>query len=301
MSDAPIVFDRLTRYFGSRCVLDTLSIEVPRGSVFALLGRNGAGKTTAIRCLLGLLEPTRGSARVLGHDARHLPPDIRARIAYVAEDHRMVPSMRLGAIVDLQAASFPAFDAHACRGRLNQLGLSEKAKPKNLSRGQRAQASLALALATTPEVVVLDDPALGLDAVVRREFLETVIELIQHEGRTVFLTSHLLGDVERVADHVAILVNGVLRVAAPLDEVRRRVVRLHGFFPGEAPEFPGGMPGVVRSVRRRNELLVTVANEATAAGERLRAMGATLVEEETLGLEDLFIDYTGGTAQGAGE
>lgn len=298
--EAPIVFDGLTRWFGARCVLDSLSLAVPRGSVFALLGRNGAGKTTALRCLLGLLEPTRGTARLLGHDVRELPPALRARVAYVAEDHRMFPSMRLGALVDLQAASFPAFDAAACRARLAKLGLSERARPKELSRGQRAQASLALSLAARPEVVVLDDPALGLDAVVRREFLESVIELIQEEGRTVLLTSHILGDVERVADHVAILDRGVLRVAAPLDEMRRRIVRVRAFFPGDAPE-PPAHPAVVRAVRRRNELALTVADAAADVAERCRAMGATLVEDEPLGLEDVFVDLTGGSPEGEGE
>ena len=293
MSDAPIEFDRLTQYFGAKRVLDTLTLSVPRGSVYALLGRNGAGKTTALRCLLGLLEPTRGTARLLGHDVRTLPPEARGRVAYVAEDHRLVPSMRLEALVCLQAESFPAFDVAACRARLAKLGLSERSKVKELSRGQRAQASLALSLAASPEVVILDDPALGLDAVVRREFLETVIDLIQQEGRTVLLTSHILGDVERVADHVAILDRGVLRVAAPLDELRRRVVRLHAYFDGDAPA-AHDVPGVVRSVRRRNELVLTVANDPRPAAACMKGLGATLVEDESLGLEDLFIDYTGG-------
>lgn len=287
----PIAFERLTHYYGDTKALDTLTLDVPSGCVFALLGRNGAGKTTAIKCLLGFLGPTRGVARILGHDAAALPPEARGRIGYVAEGQRLVPWMRVRELVAYQRASFPTFDAELCASHLKRLGLPEKRRVFQLSRGMRAQLALALALAPRPEVLVLDDPAMGLDAVVRREFLDVMIDLIAEEGRTVLFSSHILTDVERVADRVAILDKGVLRVNAPLDDVKRRVRRYHVQFAGEAPE-PPAMTGLLRARRRRNELVLTVVDGEGSVEPLCRELGARAVEMEPLNLEDLFVDYT---------
>jgi ABC-2 type transport system ATP-binding protein len=289
----PIGFERLTHYYGTTKAIDTLTFDVPAGCVFALLGRNGAGKTTAIRCLLGFLAPTRGKARILGHDAAALAPEARGRIGFVAEGQRLVPWMRVSGVVDYQRACFPAFDPDLCRSHLKRLGLPERRRVFQLSRGMRAQLALALALAPRPEVLVLDDPAMGLDAVVRREFLDVMIDLIGEEGRTVLFSSHILTDVERVADRVAILDRGVLRVNAPLDDVKRRVRRYHALFDGEAPE-PPPLKGLLRALRRRNELVLTVVDGEESVAPACAAIGAQAVEPEALGLEDLFVDYTAG-------
>jgi ABC-2 type transport system ATP-binding protein len=287
----PIAFERLTHYYGGTKALDSLTLEVPAASVFALLGRNGAGKTTAIKCLLGFLPPTRGAARILGHDAAALPPEARGRIGYVAEGQKLVPWMRVRELVAHQRASFPSFDMNLCASHLRRLGLPEKRRVFQLSRGMRAQLALALALAQRPEVLVLDDPAMGLDAVVRREFLDVMIDLIADEGRTVLFSSHILTDVERVADRVAILDRGVLRVNAPLDEVKRRVRRYHALFDGEAPE-PPAIKGLLRARKRRNELVLTVVDGEESVEPLCRELGARAVEPEPLDLEDLFVDYT---------
>lgn len=287
----PIGFERLTHYYGTTKALDSLTLDVPEACVFALLGRNGAGKTTAIKCLLGFLAPTRGTARILGHDAAALPAEARGRIGYVAEGQKLVPWMRVRELVAYQRASFPSFDEALCASHLKRLGLPEKRRVFQLSRGMRAQLALALALAQRPEVLVLDDPAMGLDAVVRREFLDVMIDLIADEGRTVLFSSHILTDVERVADRVAILDRGVLRVNAPLDEVKRRVRRYHALFDGDAPE-PPPLKGLLRAQRRRNELVLTVVDGEGSVEPLCRELGARTVEPEPLGLEDLFVDYT---------
>jgi ABC-2 type transport system ATP-binding protein len=296
MSD-PVVMDRLTCYYGATKALDTVSLNVPEGSVFALLGRNGAGKTTAMRCLLGFLAPTRGRVSVLGHDAASMPPEERARIGYVAEGQGTVGWMRVGQLVEFQRRGFPGFDADLAKSHLDRLGVPDRSRVWSLSRGQQAQVALALALAPRPELVILDDPAMGLDAVVRREFLEVMVELIQEEGRTLLFTSHILQDVERVADRVAILDRGVLRVCGPLDAVKERIQRVEAVFDGEPPAVPE-MAGVVRAVRRRNEIALTVAGDPAEAEERLSALGARRVERSRLSLEDVFIDYTGNHSKG---
>ena len=288
----PIVFDKVTHYYGHNRALDTLSLEVPQGSIFALLGRNGAGKTTAIKCLLGFMPPTRGRISILGHDTAAMPPALRERIGYIAEGQGLVGWMRIRQLVAFQRASFRSFDESLCRRYLKRLGLPEDARVSGLSNGMRAQLALALALAPRPELIILDDPSMGLDAVVRREFLEVMIDLIQEEGRTLLFTSHILSDVERVADRVAILDRGVLRVNSTVDELRARIRRYHLRFEQEPPPSPV-IAGLVRTRRRRNELVLTVV-DGKGMDECARQLGASAVESESLSLEDLFIDYTSG-------
>ncbi len=299
MSDAVVRFDRLTRWFGERAALSDFTLDVPRGSVYALLGRNGAGKTTALRCLLGLMRPTRGRAEVLGMDAATLPPAARARIGFVAEGQTLVPWMKVRMLGEFQGATMPGFDAAVFSAHLDRLGIDASQRVKNLSRGQRAQVALALALAPSPELVILDDPAMGLDPVVRREFLEVMIDLVHAEGRTVLFTSHVLADVERVADHVAILHQGVLRVSGAVDDVKSRIVRVHAHFDGDAPAAPE-LAGVLKSSARGRALSLTVCDGPEAVSEWARTHGAVKLDVERLTLEDLFIDYTTSPVTGGG-
>jgi len=266
---------------------------------YALLGRNGAGKTTALRCLLGLQTPTRGRAEILGHDAAALPPSARAKIGFVAEGQRLVPWMRLRTLRDFQRDTLPGFDPARFDAQLARLGLDPSARVRNLSRGQRAQVALAVALAPDPEVVILDDPAMGLDPVVRREFLEAMIDLVHESGRTVLLTSHILADVERVADRVAILHGGVLRVDGPVDDVKARIVRVHAHFDGDAPA-ACVLRGALRFQSRGRTATVTVCDGPDAARGWAEELGARAVDVERLSLEDLFIDYTTSAATGGG-
>ncbi len=290
--DEPIRFERVTCCYGAMRALDSVSFAVPTGSVFALLGRNGAGKTTAIRALLGLLAPTRGRVRVLGHDALLLPPPMRGRVAYVGEGHPLPSWMRVRDVIAFQAATFPTFDRELCRRWLTRFQLPEKRRVFQLSRGMRAQLALSVALAPRPELVVLDDPALGLDTVARREFLEVMIDLIQEEGRTLLFTSHVLTDVERVADRVALLDHGVLRINAPLDEIQRRVRRYALEFAGATPETAPALAGLIRARRRQGRWAATVSGDEGAVRAALREHGAEVVSSEPLSLEDLFVDYT---------
>lgn len=289
--DAPVRFEGVTHAYGAALALDQVSFEVPRGGVFALLGRNGAGKTTALRALAGLLSPTRGRVSVLGADARELAPSARARLGFVGEGHPLPRWMRVRDVVRFQAATFPTFDRPLCDRWLARFGLPPARRVFQLSRGMRAQLALAVALAPRPELLVLDDPALGLDTVARREFLEVMIELLDEEGRTVLFTSHVLPDVERIADRVALLDRGVLRVDAPLDELKARVRRWTLAWPGAVPDRAPALPGAVRAVARRGRWMVTAVAAGEDVREAARAAGAAVEAEEALSLEDTFIEY----------
>ena len=162
MSDA-IVTQRLTKYYGRQRVVDTLDLRVPGGSVYGLLGRNGAGKSTTIKMLLGLVHPDRGRIQLLGEDAATLSPATRARIAYLAEGHPLYRWMTIGQAVRFARAFYPRWNGPLVEQILDHFGLSPKKRIRHLSRGQRAQVALALAVAPDPELLILDDPTIGLD------------------------------------------------------------------------------------------------------------------------------------------
>ena len=214
--DPVIRLDKLTKHFGSETALDQVSLEVPPGVVFALLGENGAGKTTAIRIMLGLAEPNSGQAEVLGLGSAKQGLRIRQRVGYVAERPTLYEWMTVEEIGWFTAGFYgPGFLPEY--GRLiAQFGLPPRKKLKTLSKGMHAKVVLSLALAHQPELLILDEPTSGLDAMVRREFLESMVDRAA-QGQTVFLSSHQIAEVERVADIVAILRKGKLLLVEPLD------------------------------------------------------------------------------------
>jgi ABC-2 type transport system ATP-binding protein len=294
MNTQPVIRTRrLTRYFGSKAAVLDLDLEVPRGGVFAFLGRNGAGKTTVIRMLLGLLRPTRGSGEVLGHDIQNLAPDVRARIGYLTEEHRLYDWMTVAQSGRFQARFFATWRDKVWRGVLDHFALKPDAFVRDLSRGERAGLCLALTLAPDPELLVLDDPGLGLDPVARRALVESMIFLTRKSDRTIFFSSHHLGDVERVADFVAVLDHSVLRACCPLEVFRDRVRQYRLRFAGPPPAV-ASLPGFLQAVRATpDELRITLVEGTGAAQEALRALGAVEIEPTPLSLEDAVIAYLG--------
>lgn len=287
---AVLRFDDVHRHFGGHPVLKGLTFAVQPGQVYAFLGRNGAGKTTALRILMGFLEPHRGTATVLGVDSMKLSPAHRARIGYVGEGHQLDPTMRVRDAVAFERATRPGFRTDFAEGALKRCGLRPSQFTARLSRGQRAQLSLLLAVATRPEVLVFDDPAMGLDVVMRREFLDAMIDLLSDSGCSVLFSSHALTDVERVADRVGLLHDGSLLVDATLEDLARRVRRatLHGASePVLADE-----KHVLRSRPRQGacELLLLDAGADELA--RLARLGQ-LVDVRAPSLEELFLDLMG--------
>jgi ABC-2 type transport system ATP-binding protein len=293
MSEYVIQTRSLTRCFGPKAAVLDLDLAVPRGCVFGFLGRNGSGKTTTIRMLLGLLPPTRGDARVLGEDSCSLSDAARARIGYMAERHPVYDWMRIVECGRFQAACFPTWNDEIFRAVLEHFRLGPSRKVRDLSRGERAGLCLALTMAPEPELLILDDPALGLDPVARRALLEAMIFVTRDSDRTIFFSSHLLGDVERVADWIAVLDRGVLRACCTMATFRRRIARFVLAWDGPPPPEIPPVPGLVHAFRTNRELQLTIANADEDARASLEALGASRVEAVPIGLEDAFIDYLG--------
>lgn len=223
MIDPVIHTSRLTRYFGNRPVVRDLDIAIPAGQVTALLGLNGAGKTTTIRIIMGLLRPTRGAAFVWDQNTTTISPEMRRRIGYMVEGHFLYSWMTVDQCASFQRAGYSHWDDRLFDQIVRHFAIRTSSKIGELSRGQRAGVSLALVLAPDPELLVLDDPALGLDPVSRRALNETLIEFASDGQRTVLLSTHLLDDVERVADRVMVLTDGQLKVDTTMDDFAARV------------------------------------------------------------------------------
>jgi ABC-2 type transport system ATP-binding protein len=291
--DAVIQTSGLTRYFGGKCAVDTVSFSVPRGSVFAFVGRNGAGKTTTIRMILGLLEPTRGTSSILGYESKTLPPEARARIGYMAEGHPVYGWMRVGQYAGFQKGFYDHWNQQIFASVIDYFAISPRTNAGHLSHGQRAGLHLAMTMAIEPEILMLDDPATGLDPSARRSLLEAMIHFTRSRERTIFFSSHLLDDVERVADHVAVLDYSVLRVCCSADIFRERMHRLVARFPGEPPRQLPPIPGLLRATRTENELSLIVANLNGRTEHDLESIGALAVDEKPISLEDALIAHVG--------
>jgi ABC-2 type transport system ATP-binding protein len=283
----------LTRYFGLKCAVDSVSFQVPQGSVFAFIGRNGAGKTTTIRMILGLLEPTRGSATILGQDSANLAAATRARIGYMAEGHPVYGWMRVGQYAGFQRGFYSHFNQDIFASVIDYFAIDPRTKAGHLSHGQRAGLHLAMTLAIEPELLMLDDPATGLDPAARRSLLEAMIYFTPNRERTIFFSTHLLDDVERVADYVAVLDYSVLRVCCNADTFRERVRRLVVRFPSEPPRQLPVIPGLLRLTRSENELSLIVANLNGRTERDLEALGPLSVDEQPISLEDALIAHVG--------
>lgn len=290
MSDA-IVTERLTKYYGRKPVVRDLDLRVPRGCVYGLLGRNGAGKSTLLKMLLGFVQPDYGRVQLLGEDLDRLTSGTRARIAYLAEGHPLYTRMTIEQVVAMARPFYRRWDQQLVAEILDHFGLSARARIGRLSKGQRAQVSLTLALAPDPELLVLDDPTLGLDANVRRDFLESAILLIQRQGRSILLSSHILADVERIADRIGVMVDGVLRVDCPTELFKQSVRKVLVSFPDPQPE-PLTIAGLIgdTAIGSRRELVFVGYGPPQQA--QLEGLGPRSVEVVDLNLEDAFIEYT---------
>jgi len=219
-------FDRVTVRYWKTVAADQVTLQVARGSVYALLGRNGAGKSSLVRCLLGQQKPAAGTARLFGADAWTSRVAAMARVGVVPEEPDVPPEMTARAAGEFCARLYPRWDVVGFSERLARFGVPVEVPAGRLSKGQRGQLALALALAPGPELLVLDDPTLGLDVVARKEFWEELVGDLADRGTTVLLTTHDLAGVEGIAERVGILVDGRLVMDEPLEQLKGRFRRI---------------------------------------------------------------------------
>lgn len=287
----PVVeISRLTRQFGTSRALDDVSLTVPRGGVFGLIGGNGAGKTTLIKHILGMLRAQTGTVRVFGLDPVTNPVGTLGRIGYLSEDRDLPDWMSVSELLRYTQAFFPSWDADYAEELREMFDLNPQTKVRALSRGQRARAGLLTALAHRPELLVLDEPSSGLDPVVRRDILGAIIRTIADEGRTVLFSSHLLDEVERVADRVTIIHQGRIRLTAPMDDIKdtHRRVTLRFEFPQQQPP---ELVGAISHDGEGSEWTYVCKGSSQQLRRAAESIGATVVDDASLSLDEIFVSH----------
>jgi ABC-2 type transport system ATP-binding protein len=278
----------VTRRFGHKAALDDVTLTLPRGTVLGLVGENGAGKTTLIRHVMGLLRAEQGTVSVFGLDPVLEPVKVLSRVGYLSEEPDLPGWMRVHQLIRYMAAFYPTWDAPYAAQLQQGFALDPSAKIKHLSKGQRARAGLLCALAYRPDLLVLDEPSSGLDPIVRRDILAAIIRTIADEGRTVLFSSHLLSEVERVSDRIAMIKNGRIVFCDTTQGVRDAHARITIRF--DAPqEHPPVIDGALTWEGRGREWTAVMSLPADQARLAAASIGAKVVEESAVNLDEIFL------------
>lgn len=289
MNENAIEIENIEKIFHRKTVLKNLSFSVPKGVVYGLLGRNGVGKTTTIRILLGLLFPDRGQSQVLGLCSQKADEKIRQKVGYVAEGQQLYQWMTIKELLWFNGSFYNNWDATYVESLIKRFELEPKDKIENLSRGMLSKLSLTLAMGHRPEILILDEATAGLDAIVRREFLDSIVELVNSEGHSVLISSHLLSDMERVVDQIGILQDGHITIAGNLEDLKNSYRKVKLSFT-EQPSSKFKLPDTIYEKHSGREVLLIFKNYSSQKEKELYALGAKNIEFINMGLEDLFIE-----------
>ncbi len=292
MSDAwAIDTQQLTKRYGTLDAVRSLDLKVARHGITGFLGRNGAGKSTTIKMLLGMTRPTSGSGTMVNRRIDHPRESLEARrrVAYVAEDKQTYAYMTVEQMIRFTRSFYTDWQPDLERRLLDELGLPARRKVKALSKGMRTKLALLLALARRPELLILDEPSEGLDPVSIEELLQTLVATAA-EGTTIFFSSHQIAEVERIADRVCIIDHGQLVADLSLDDMRQEYRRITLGFTSEPPVADFHMPGVehVRTSGRQMDVFVT--QNAAAVVERARRTAVVSLDVTPLTLRDVFLE-----------
>ena len=285
MSDYVIETQYLSKFFGRKAALSSLSLCLPRGGVHAVIGSNGAGKSTLFRILIGIQSPSGGSSRVLGCDSQSLTPELRGRIGLVHEEHTLPGWMRVDALIQLHSGLYPSWDSKIYQDVIGHFNVLPEQRISQLSRGERAGLSLAIALAQGPELLILDEPTLGLDVVAKQAFLQSLLFVGSQEAkRTIVYCSHQMDEVERVADNLVILERGEIASLSAPDEFCGRIsCWVTEGLPDEALD--SSLPGLLQMHELDGQKHLIVIDQNSDFSERLVACGASTVMQVPLGLD----------------
>jgi ABC-2 type transport system ATP-binding protein len=293
MNEPAIWIDQLSKSYGEQQVLQKVSLSVPSGQTLALLGRNGAGKTTTIRILLGLIPADSGTVRLGGIDPTVDPLAVRRQVGYLAEDQMMYGWMTPIELCRFLAPFYPNWDQTWARDNLDRFEIPRNVRIGRLSKGQSVKLGLVVALAHRPPIVILDDPAMGLDPISRKEFNRDLVEHLQSSGCTVLYSSHLLDEVEAVADAVAILDQGRIVRASATEQLRDEVKQI--LLPAASVAGTPQPVGLL-DVCRHEERLALITDHAGSYVEQLEDRG---IEHDVidLSLDEIFEAFVIGRKQ----
>lgn len=279
----------LSKAFGPKQVIRDLSFEVGPGDVVGVLGKNGAGKTTLLELMLGFTQPSGGDIRVFEHPSVDLPGSVKSRVGFVPQQDELLEHLSVADQLSLIASFYPRWDEQLITRLSAEWGIDTRARIRNLSLGERQKLSILLAFGHRPDLLVLDEPVASLDPLARRQFLEHLVEISTDGGRAVIFSSHIVSDIERLANRIWILKEGRLDWQGDLDSLKESVVRVH---------LRGGADALARvtlprtlNTRRQDQYLTAVVRDwSPAAHETLAANAGVEVQVEPLALEEIFLE-----------
>ncbi len=296
MSEQPVIsIQNLTRRFGSKLALDDVSLDIPPGIVMGLVGENGAGKTTLIKHILGLLRAQSGTVQVFGKDPVTDPVGVLSQIGYLSEEGDLPLWMRVSDLMRYAAGFYPTWDEEYAKSLVAKFGLDTHAQLSKLSKGQRSRAGLAIAMAYHPPLLVLDEPSSGLDPIVRRDILGAIIRTIADEGRTVLFSSHLLTEVERVSDRIAIVKSGRILLNSSLEDIKENHQRVTFLFNQPRTDAPN-IEGAMSWQGSGREWSTVYYGEPQYLEAQAAVVGAEIVTRTRLSLDDIFVAHVGARA-----
>ena len=283
----------LTHYYGKRLIYKDLSFNVPKGRILGLLGKNGTGKTTTINILNGYLKPKSGECLIFGRDVQNMEPSLRRNIGLLIEGHIQYSSMNIRQIEKFYASFYPKWKKEAFYELVGKLKITPTQRISRMSCGQRSQIALGLILAQDPELLILDDFSLGLDPGYRRLFVDYLREYARAEQKTVFLTSHIIQDMERLIDDCIIMDYGRIMIQQPVKELLGSVKRYEFTVPDRYE--PNGYSGFYYPSKIRNHVETFSFFSEKEAEEKLKSLGVPFsgLKAESVNLEDAFIGLTG--------
>ncbi|MEE9368521.1 MAG: ABC transporter ATP-binding protein [Pontiella sp.] len=280
----------LTKKFRGKAAVDNLQLEVPEGSIYAFLGPNGAGKTTTIKLLMNILFPTSGKAEVLGVPSNKIGPEQFQQIGYVSENQKLPEWMTVPQLISYCKPMYPTWDDGFCKRLLTQFDLPKDVKLKNMSRGMKVKASLLSSLAYRPKLLVLDEPFSGLDPLVRDEFIRGILELTETEGWTVFISSHDIEEVERLADWVGFIDKGTLQLSEKREALQERFRQIEVTLP-DGTEVPKQLPKEWLVPERAGHAFRYVESQfGSGSTERFSSVFPSLtLDPEALSLREIYL------------
>lgn len=295
MQDDIVQVDGVSRRFGSKRALDSVCLQIPRGSVYGLIGENGAGKTTLLKHILGLYKPQEGAVRVFGMDPVASPAEVLAKIGYLSEDRALPGWMSVQQLISYTSAFYPDWDTSFAEEMRQMFELPNKTRVSTLSRGQTARLGLLLACAYRAPLLVLDEPSSGLDPIVRRDILGAVIRTVADEGRTVLFSSHLLDEVQRVADRFSMLHHGKNVFTSLLDVAIDSHTKIVAQFAESVDA--GNMEGVLLAKGEGRDWVFMCNGQQMAVEQSIQDRGGVIVDRAHLSLEEIFLARTAEAAK----
>jgi ABC-2 type transport system ATP-binding protein len=295
VSDCSFQLKNLGKKYGPKIALSGVTLSLEKGEIMGLVGPNGAGKTTMIKMIMGLIHPTAGSVSIFGKENGDLASADWSKVGYLADEPSLYDYMTTRQIINFNREFYPQWNEERCIELLQRFNLPEEESIKNFSRGMKTQLALILALAQSPDLLVLDEPLDGLDPLRRLEFLNIILEeFTGQEGRSILISSHYLEELERIADRIAFLHEGRLVRVVPMEQLKVEEKTIRVVFQKEPPEKLLIMPGI-KSVEQEGKtgFLITIEDNFNSIYEACCSFPHFVLEIYHRSLEDMFHDYAG--------